>query len=278
MIDYSEVKQKVDKLESDAYIIEASVKKFFNALEIDKNGYYPEWKSPTGPLETFHQELILWYESWYNQSHILIQTYYPKKELEFQGLHDGKSEIHQGPDPFHPNSPVAETKKVTVSYGISELLHFNKRVRNLYKPETERLELIQHIIGLFSTQQGILIAIPEVLHLCKSEISKEETISKLPSTPPQQNFFLNATGIDQSSQTTIIIQNFSQIKDFIEKNIENAEDRQELLNQVRELETTQKITSYSAQYQKFMATLADHVTVFYPVLQFLLQYMQNIPK
>ena len=117
------------------------------------------WGLPSGDLQILHEELILWYESWYTQSHMLIQTYYEKKELEFRELHDNKEEIDE--------RPLFKGSKL-ISYGISDIIKLKAY------PESNRKLMIKDIVGAFRTQLGIIIAIPEVLPLCtQSDVEKE---------------------------------------------------------------------------------------------------------
>jgi ActR/RegA family two-component response regulator len=71
---------------------------------------------------------------------------------------------------------------------------------------------------------------------------------------------------------SINIQNFSHVNDYIEKNIPDLKKQQELIKQLKELESTQKTPEYLLHYQKFIGTLANHITVFLPVITFLGQY------
>jgi hypothetical protein len=267
MYDQTALKEKVRKLELDADIIEKMIDNVFRNIEVNKTHYQIEFIPPTGKLKEAHKELISWYESWYTQSHLLIHTYCPQKESDFKKLHNSIV--------VDDERPQFKGHKLTTYSGISERLQLNVHLG----PEISREKFIQQLMSSFIQQKAILIGIPEVFHLCTPEPAKAGILPKEPSsTPLQQNFYLAATGIDKSTNNVTIVQNFSQIYDFINENVHGKEKKEELLRQIKELETTRDFSSYLTKYQKFIASLADHVTVFYPVLQFLLQNLQNFPK
>jgi len=262
MTDYQGIKQKVKKLETDAHDIQNLMEEFFDLVTITETFGWEEWETPEGDLEILHQHLILTYESWYNQSHMLIQSYYPKKESEFRGLHDNLEEIDE--------RPMFKGSKNT-KYGISDTI----QLKALFPHGKTRETIIKDVVGAFRKQLAILIALPEVLHLCgQANITNEmDPFSKKGETPifPSQTFHI--TGASQYIDNSVHIQNFSHISDFIERNVQNQKMKQDLLTEVKEFETTQNSKDYMLRYQKFVALLADHVTAFSPVLTFLLQYM-----
>jgi hypothetical protein len=261
MTDYQGIKQQVKKLENDAHDIQNLMEEFFNTVSINKESI-DGWETPTGDLELLHYQLILIYESWYNQSHMLIQNFYPKKESEFRTLHDNKESDDERPQ-FKGYKHI--------QHGISDTIQLKNRINEW---ET-RQEILNRLVGSFKTQLAILIAIPEVIHLCKQDHDSErtDTFSKINSNLfiPNQTFNINSPYIDNS----VHIQTFSQASTFIEKTIQDSKKKEDLLNEVKEFEVPQTQADYLRKYQKFVATLADHVTAFTPVLTFLLQ---NIPK
>lgn len=136
MTDYDNIKQKVKKLERDAHDIQNLMEEFFNTIKIHKGKYMVAWETPSGDLELLHQQLILIYESWYNQSHMLIQSYYPKKELEFRQLHDNIEE--------NDERPMLKGNMI-VKYGISDTIQLKS---DLYSWDTQQ-KILQHLIGAF---------------------------------------------------------------------------------------------------------------------------------
>ena len=62
---------------------------------------------------------------------------------------------------------------------------------------------------------------------------------------------------------------------FIEKAISETELKHDLLKEINELKTIDNPDDYMLKYQNFVAILANHVTAFLPVLNFLLT---QVPK
>jgi len=264
MTDYEDIKEKVKKLENDAHDIQNLMEEFFNTVNIYKVNYGYEWETPSGDLELLHQQLILIYESWYNQSHMLIQSYYPKKELEFQLLHDNVEE--------NDERPSMKGHKF-VKFGISDTIQLKPP---LYSWDTPQ-KILQHLIGAFRKQLAIIIALPEVIHLCQTEQISERTeqSSHKKDSLPYPNQTINITSTSQIIDNSIHIQNFSQVLDFIDRNVPDTMLKQELLKELKELETIKKSEDYMLKYQNFVAMLANHVTAFSPVLNFLITH---VPK
>jgi hypothetical protein len=263
MTDYQGIKQIVKKLENDAHDIQNLLEEFFSTATIDEKYGLFYWETPEGDLELLHQQLILIYESWYNQSHMLIQSYYPKKELEFRGLHDNKEEID--------DRPMFKGSK-QIKYGISDTIQLKAYIRSGDSKETT----IKDIIGAFRKQLAILIALPEVLHLCRQgSISEEidQTSKKIDSSVIPSQTFNITTGSQYIDNSTHIIQNFSNASEFVERNVQNGKMKQDLLRELKEFETTKSPKEYMLKYQNFVAMLANHVTVFSPVLTFLLEHL-----
>jgi hypothetical protein len=273
MIDYKAIKEKIERLESDASTIENEIRDFFRSVEISSIQYglsIEKWTTLDGDLIEYHNSIIKHYEFWYTQSHMLIQTLYQDKELEFKELHSGKMVDYTGPNSiFYPKSIV--TKKIHEFYGISELLQINDNVKRLYNPQS----LAQVILGLFSKQQGILLALLDILPLLpikreNQEIKSSDHHMKEPSLL-SQTFNIQAIGT-QTNETIINIKSFSQVNDFIENTITDENNKNELIQKVKEFEKISNTKDYFQQYQKFVDILADHISVFGPVLKFLLEH------
>jgi hypothetical protein len=170
---YPKLKEKIENLESEAIAIESDMVQYFKSIESRDGSNYNWYYLPTGKLAEKHRTLIMRYEKWYNQSHILIRSYYKEKEKEFVELHDGITDIYSGPDhtPFTKPSTIPVTRRITVSYGISELLQFSGEVRNLVFSCDD---FVQKITGLFTKQRAILLALPEVLDFLPSDHTDEK--------------------------------------------------------------------------------------------------------
>jgi hypothetical protein len=264
MTDYDIIKQKVKQLKDEAHDIQNLMEEFFNTVKVIKRNYNYEWETPEGDLEVLHQKLILTYESWYNQSHMLIQTYYPKKEFEFRQLHDNIKENDERP---------SMKGHVFVTYGISDIIQLKL---HLYSGESPQ-KLLQQLIGSFSKQLAIIIALPEVIHLCKTEPVSERTgqSSNKNGLGSFSNQTINITSTAQLIDNSVNIQSFPQISNFIEKAISETELKHDLLKEINELKTIDNPDDYMLKYQNFVAILANHVTAFLPVLNFLLT---QVPK
>jgi ActR/RegA family two-component response regulator len=149
----------------------------------------------------------------------------------------------------------------------------------LIKGDDDLNTLYDTAIKAISLEQTINVAIidniPGIIEdlIKQYEIMMRETSYKKTELPTQ-TFNIITTG-SQYIDNSINIQDFSQVHDFIEKNIQDDKKRQELIKQLKELDSTQKTPEFLLHYQKFIASLADHITLFLPVLQFL---AQNFPK
>lgn len=95
---------------------------------------------------------------------------------------------------------------------------------------------------------------------------------------------VNVGGLVGSSKDTIIVdstskaniqisddERFEKLKKEIEDKIEDKEKVQILLNQTSEMQKTKKTKSFLQNYQKFISTAADHMTVIAPFIPFLTQ-------
>lgn len=229
MTDYESIKQKVKKLKHDAHDIQNLMEEFFDTVKINNGRYNIEWEIPSGDKELLHQQLILAYENWYNQSHMLIQSYYPKKELEFRQLHDTVEEKDE--------RPSFKGFKI-IKYGISDTI----QLKSYPSPSDTPQKILTLLIGAFRKQLAIIIAIPEVIHLCKTEQVSERICQSSNKNEPlsslNQTFVLSASS--QIGDNSIYIQNFSQISDFISRNVSDSTLKQELVKEVKELETIKK--------------------------------------
>jgi len=94
-------------------------------------------------------------------------------------------------------------------------------------------------------------------------------------TPSQQIYIQTQANASQTNETTISIQSISQVNDFIDKTISDKNKINELKQEIKKFESINNKQDYLKQYQTLVGTLADHITVFVPVLQFLLQH---VPK
>jgi hypothetical protein len=264
MIDYQGIRKKVKKLETDANDIQNMMEELFDTLKIKNNdGFFEEWEPPNHGMQILHQNLILIYESWYNQSHMLIQNFYPKKELEFRQLHDNIEKDDE--------RPQFKGHKI-ITYGLSDII----RLKTYVLPGETKERFIKDTVGAFRKQLAILIALPEVLHLCGMEKvvgEAEQSSKKTASSFPSQTININASS--QITDNSIHIQNFSYAADFIDAYITDPELKQDLLKEVKDFEMIKKSEDYMLKYQHFVEMLANHVTAFQPILGFLLQH---VPK
>lgn len=264
MTDYEQIKQKVKQLEEHALQIQNLMEDFFSNINIRLKGPEVKWETPTGDLYSIHQQLVLDYEKWYNQSHILIQTYYPRKEFDFRQMHDNVEK--------NDERPQFKGHKI-VTYGISDIIQLKPRLHAWDSKE----EILHQLIGMFRKQLAIIIALPEVIPLCKQNGVLERGIqlpkANDPPTFPSQT--INITATSQFIDNSIKIQSFSQASDFIDKTVNDNQLKLALKDEVKEFECIDKPEDYMMKYQRFVGMLANHVTAFSPVLTFLLS---NIPK
>jgi len=292
MINYKAIADKVHKLEIDALTIESEIIQFFSLVEIppSTNSNNSEnifslnlspkkdelWYIPIDELAESHRSLIKHYETWYNQSHILIQNYYVNKEIEFVELHDGKKEMCQYVDVWNSNKIL--TNNVPVFYGISQLLQFDEKIRHQYDPHS----LVQEVIGQFLKQRSIILSLPEVLPYIslkeKENLNESSHNTESKASISASHSIINVgsdTAVQSvnSTNTIINVHNFNQVSEIIISHVRDENKKQDLLSQVKKLELNQGKHEYTELYQNFIASLADHMTVLLPIITFLSQYL-----
>src|SRR5208283_971237 len=131
--EFVEINQKIDRLESDALTIENDIQHLLVSVENSSNnpgGDFGKWKTLDRDLTEYHTRVIKNYESWYTQSHFLIQNYYDEKEPEFKELHDGK--MMEFTESNTPWDKTIVTRKRHAFYGISDLLQFRENIKYRY--------------------------------------------------------------------------------------------------------------------------------------------------
>ncbi|ABS55758.1 hypothetical protein Mboo_1240 [Methanoregula boonei 6A8] len=271
MDNYTSLKPKIDHLAKDALIIENEIQHLFISIRNPKKSPITseKWKTLDRDRTEYHNFIIKHYEFWYTYSHFLVQILYEEKEPEFRELHDGKMIDYTGPNSILDKTIV--TTKVHTFYGISDLLQFNEEIRCQYDPQS----LAQQILGLFSKQQGIVLALLEIsLLLPYKKIPEKEIFESQMKEFQQPIININNTGIF-NNEMILPIQSFYAACDFIENKIEDRVKQEELKTKVKEFQGLNNRQKYLEKYQQFVNILADHFTLLYPVVVFL---MQQVPK
>ena len=203
---------------------------------------------------TIQRKLIRDYNEWYHQAHLLVSTYCANKEQSF-------SRFYYGPEG---------------GYGIIQILDLN-----ITTPENiSKDDILQELLRYFDTQRSILVAISEVFQLC--EPGNEQSEDSLRSQPTQAGI-TNITLIQSQGQVQeqeIKIDNkeiFEKIWRQIEESTIEEKIKNKLEIQLGNLEKSQGTPSVVKNYQEFMGTIADHITIIQPFIPFLTSLLTGIP-
>ena len=99
-------------------------------------------------------------------------------------------------------------------------------------------------------------------------IKKTESTSQVTYNVSGPNSRVNVNSIDQSTNidASVVTSTLDQIREALQKEIEDSEERQLLLSKLDELARTHGTDRFAVSYKAFMAMAANHMTVLAPFI------------
>lgn len=255
MIDKEMIKQKIQSLEVKAEAIEKRMTHLINNINIIPDHELIAGGTPWDPpvylnkskfgesfseISQFQRSLIRDYNEWYHQAITLINLYCPDKEKEFRDYYQG----------------------IGSSSGIQQILNLTAEFPENFNNEA----VLQRLLYYFDMQRAILSALLETLDFYRHQ--DESTIK--PDSQKTGIIVVQTQGQSQklvSDNSTVNV--FKELRESIEKSDIDITKKEDLRKQIDNLENSQKTPDYISHYQQFMNTIASHITVIQPFIQFL---------